>query len=290
MYSVPCLASAVFLDAHVHLRPRFDVQDFLQHAYLNFHTVSVATCRSDLFSGVLLLTEAADEQSFSSLKKSAASAKSSPDADNPGWSFVQTDESCSLIAVSGNRKLALVAGCQVFTQEKLEVLVLGTENRIRDGLPITNVLEWAKSSKLIHVLPWSPGRWLFGRGKIIERLLQSRPPCDLFVGDNGSRPWFWALPSKIKRAQGNGFRLLSGSDPLPLPGEHRRPGSFGCYAHFDLDWTQPWSSVQQNLRQANLTLHSYGRPIGALSFLVKEVGMQLTKGTRRRANYYGRSS
>ena len=49
---------------------------------------------------------------------------------------------------------------------------------------------------------------------------------DVVLGDNGGRPWFWTSVPQFDLAAELGMRVLPGSDPLPVPGDEARIGSY----------------------------------------------------------------
>ncbi len=51
-----------------------------------------------------------------------------------------------------------------------------------------------------------------------------------------------------------GRRLLAGSDPLPLPGEERRVGSYASLWRTDVDWSDPAAAARTLLGTPPLAL------------------------------------
>ena len=121
------------MHAHVHVHDCYDVAEFLDSAHSNFKDAIGPAAGSSPFAGILLLTETSGTDYFSRL--------SSGSAQTSAWHVHGTGESCSLIAESQGKRLAIVAGRQVAGAEDLEVLMLGTNARVEDGRPIRDLLE-----------------------------------------------------------------------------------------------------------------------------------------------------
>ena len=124
-------------------------------------------------------------------------------------------------------KIYLVAGRQVVTEEKLEVLALFATRRINKGMSLPATVEAIRQADALPVLPWGAGKWLGKRGETLRDYLSAHEKKRLFLGDNGGRPRFWSTPDLFDFAAKKGILVLPGSDPLPLPGEAARVGSFG---------------------------------------------------------------
>ncbi|MCW5201054.1 hypothetical protein VU07_04570, partial [Desulfobulbus sp. F4] len=58
-------------------------------------------------------------------------------------------------------------------------------------------------------------------------LLRRFTPQDFLLGDVSLRPVGWPLPLLMRKAQRLGYKIISGSDPLPFSGEEAQ---FGRYA------------------------------------------------------------
>lgn len=126
-----------------------------------------------------------------------------------------------LRTVHEGRDLYWLAGKQVATAERLEVLALGTCASFTDGQPLAEALDSVRHSGALPVLPWSPGKWLGGRRKIIGRAIDGANGTDLALGDVAIRPSL--LPEPFFHSAGKrGCAVLAGSDPLPLPGEEQQ--------------------------------------------------------------------
>lgn len=184
------------------------------------------------------------------------------------WTVNQTEESVSLklTHVSGD-VLFLIAGRQVVTQEKVEVLTLATDSEIEDGLSLEETLERAIALDSIPVLPWGVGKWIGDRGQLVKTALKTG---QIFAGDNGGRPGFWPLP-KFAQVRSP----LPGSDPLPLIGEIERAGSFGFVVEDAIDESKPGASLKHLLRSASPAIEPYGRSLSPWTFVKNQTLLRL---------------
>ncbi len=128
---------------------------------------------------------------------------------------------------SDGRLLTLLPGRQIIAAERIEVLALCTDQLFADGTPAAELIRSIQARNGVPVLPWSPGKWFFQRGKVIEELLRRFTPQDFLLGDVSLRPYGWPLPLLMRKAKRLSFQIISGSDPLPFLGEEEQ---FGRYA------------------------------------------------------------
>jgi hypothetical protein len=232
------------MDAHVHLYdPALD-RAALEAAAKNF----AACCPVASRIGVLMLAETNGHDAFSRLR--ALERSDAPE--------LAATEPASLWLSTGGWRLLAIAGRQVVTAERLEVLALGTRTRFEDGEPLDRVLARVAAEDAIAVLPWGCGKWTGSRARIIERVIAGGDPLQVFVGDNGGRPQLW--PERLfDAASKRGLRNLPGSDPLPLPNEWRRIGRFGVALSAPLSAETPLSDLKAALRDPAQVFRAYGR-------------------------------
>ncbi len=124
-------------------------------------------------------------------------------------------------------RLTLLPGRQIVAAERIEVLALCTDALFADGTPAAELIHSIQAQNGVPVLPWSPGKWFFQRGKVIAQLLRSFTPQNLLIGDVSLRPHGWPLPLLMRPAKRLGYQIISGSDPLPFPGEEEQFGRLG---------------------------------------------------------------
>ena len=258
------MTSLVPVDGHVHLHPEFATVEVLDAARAHFDRIDPAA------AGVLLLTEVAGVDRFSGLLRETI----------PGWHVEVTAEARAVRAVPGRgAPVILVAGRQVAAREGLEVLALGCTVPIPDRLPIEETLDAATAAGALPAIPWGFGKWWLRRGKIVARLLASRPNRSLWLGDNGGR---WAgrpEPPLFDQARRKGLAIVPGSDPLPFSGQAARAGSYGFLVPGPLP-ERPAEAVLDAVRAAAPgDLPVYGRRTGVVTFVRNQIAMQLRRRT-----------
>jgi hypothetical protein len=141
----------------------------------------------------------------------------------------------------------LIAGRQIVTAEKLEILALGVDVSVKNGLSAEETLQAIRAQNAVPVLSWSPGKWFFGRGKRIQTLIETHPDGSFLIGDTGLRPTFWPLPRLMKMASRRGYTIIGGSDPLPLAGEECWIGTYGMTVTAEFDREKPAESLRHIL-------------------------------------------
>lgn len=157
------------------------------------------------------------------------------------------DTASLCILKDGILKGFLIAGRQIVTREKLEILGLGADITVSDGLTAEATLDVIIAQGAVPVLSWSPGKWFFGRGKRVRTLIDTQAPGRFLVGDTGLRPTFWPLPGLMKYAAGKRFKIIGGSDPLPLPDEECWAGTYGVSLTVNFDPEKPAASLRKLL-------------------------------------------
>src|SRR5690606_21590302 len=269
------------IDAHVHIHAAADTVAVLEAAHANFARAAAVLGDGD-WTGVLMLAEMKDAAWF----EAAAGAGISELA---GWSLRADSEDDLVLRAGGHGKeMLIVAGRQVATHEGVEVLTLGTRARLPDGMGLQQTLEQAARQDALIVLPWGAGKWTGRRRKLVQdALLRQTPPVS--AADSGGRPAFWSAARDFTAALNQRRALVSGTDPLPLPGETRRVGSFGCWLAESPPATRPGIWLRERLRGATTTqLRPFGRPLPAVQFVRKQIGLRLSR--RRRPAHAGASS
>jgi len=252
------------IDGHVHFHTIDCVAATLDAAAANFRAISRVSAGP---LGAVLLAQAARERVFEALLASAPV---------PGWSFVPArDEPETLIARRGAATVIVVCGRQVRTDDGLEVLALGTRQEFSDGLTLAEAVDAVQASGALTVLPWGFGKWLGERGKLVATILEARGAEALFVGDNGGRATVMGVPALIRTSAQKGFRVLSGTDPLPVTGDYRRVGGFGFLAEIEVPEEAPWRALRDWLIARRASPEPYGRACGPVRFVVNQVALRL---------------
>lgn len=270
------LSTAMLVDAHVHIHECFSISEVLDSALQNFQSVAQKLkISSSQYFGTLILTEIGKSTWF---KKMHERSNNEQSLEGSHWIFQKTHEPESLYANhTSGKKLLLLAGHQVVTQENIEVLSIISNQFINNGLRISDTIQAIQAAKGIPVLPWGVGKWFGNRGKIIHQLIQASEVDNLLLGDNSNRPSFWINPIYLKQAQKQAIKILPGTDPLPLKTEMSRPGSFGFHIKGDLHLEYPGASLKQMLLDSNTTITPYGALENPFQFLQNQLKIRYAR-------------
>ena len=269
----------ILVDAHVHVHGCFDLQNFLDSALENFRAEAARRQQGDSFSGVLLLTESAQVNWFQRFAFYADKERLIGRGND--WSFSRTNEACSLRAgCAAGQEVFVIAGRQIVTAEKLEVLALATDKEYRDGLPLSQTIQTVKENGAIPAVPWGFGKWMGKRGRILTEVLKQANKSDFFLGDNSGRSFFLPYPYHFRLVEPKGIRVLPGSDPLPFASECRRPGGFGFSVEGKLDPKQPARDIKNILMDSSFIPRPYGALENPYRFFRNQLAMQILKQNR----------
>lgn len=254
----------LFVDSHVHLYPCFDIEELLDSALENFQKAAEQyNDKGDPAAYVLLLTERRNEEWFKQIALKLAMPEQKSITISENWQALQSEEQDSLLLRRNNlpeTTLYLVAGRQIVTKEKIEVLALYTQQSINDGLLLTHTVDEIIQGNGIPVLPWGVGKWLGKRGKRIQECIINNDDTLLYVGDNGGRPRCWSTPALFTMAAEHNIALLPGTDALPLNSETGRAGSFGFYLRDSMaDVTEPTVYLKNMLLSQKAEIIPFGR-------------------------------
>jgi hypothetical protein len=245
----------ILADAHVHLHDCFTLEQLLESALRNFSQFSQS--KQMKFQGALFLVEMANQSYFNQFLHKILSQKH--DYSVGQWRLYRTQETSSMIASHfSGQKIFIFAGRQIVTSEKLEVLALITDQNFSDGMSLKETIEKILSVGGIPVLPWGVGKWIGKRGNLLKDILHTQPLPLVFLGDNSGRPMFWFRSPYFEKAKEQGLRILPGTDPLPLPSECRRPGSFGFKVQGSLSQQRPGEDIKSLLLDNSKEISSYG--------------------------------
>lgn len=242
------IAMRLAIDSHVHLHDRAIAREALSAA-----VTRLANGANPNQIGVVMLAERRGYSVFETLRPQLV-ATQDPEA----------------LWLDDDRRLLVLAGRQIISAEKLEILALATTATLTDGLPAEQIIEQMNLADAIVVLPWGVGKWIGKRGALVDRLIADAKPGRLFLGDNGGRPRFWPV-----RQFDTGLPVLSGSDPLPLPGWPEAIGSFGSLIETELAPDRPASSLKRSLRDPNLCIGRHGILATPMRFLFDQTRLRL---------------
>jgi hypothetical protein len=203
--------ATVRFDPHVHLYDCYSLKRWVESAITNL------TKEDPDILPVVFVVDRDGQDSFARLRREIPLMGD--------WEEHPDGRSGIITVISG--KLLVIRGVQYVSKENLEVLGLGVSRRVADGAPASDLIEMILEEGGVPCLPWSPGKWLGKRGRLVRRLLETHSVNTLTVGDIAMRTFFGPPSSLLRFARGAGFSMLYGTDPLPRPGEESLVGSFG---------------------------------------------------------------
>jgi len=254
----------IIIDTHIHLYRQHNLKTALKVCAARLAALAPqATCAA-------VLTERAGENFFEQLESGQLHLP-----DDCALRVVEKRH-CLKIESTSVASLYLFAGRQIVTAERLELLCLGINAAIPDGLPAADAVLRIRETGGVAVLTWAVGKWLFRRKKVVNRLLEEFAPQELLIGDSAMRPVFWPAPAAMQTALLQQRRIIAGSDPLPAPGEERVMGSYATLLEeADLNETHPFDSLAKALTAPQTGSRNLGRRCGPLEFFDR---MRAAKG------------
>lgn len=270
------------VDIHAHFHPSFDEVRFFRSALANLSDAAGALGIQESWTGVLVLTEGAGSGAFKQFLDRTLTSQSGP------LVFEATEEAASVsvreFARDRTREphLVVVAGRQIRAEEDLEVLAFPLLEAIPDGLPLEEAIGRSLESGAVVVLPWGFGKWLAGRGDLVARIVEERRSGDVFLADTGHRPRLFPLPKVLKRGEAASVPVLAGSDPLPLTGEDRRPGSSCILLESGHEWgSAPGLALREAIRSLSGSPPRFQSAPSLWRFTFAQVAMQIRKHLER---------
>jgi len=245
------------VDAHAHLHPRFDAARFLD-----------AAARNAGGTAVLCLTESAGVRRFDELRATGRAG---------AWTITPTDEPESIVATRAHETVALLAGRQVITSERLEVLALATPSAFNDGRPLDETIDTVLGAGALAVLPWGFGKWWGARGKLAIDALRAHADRGILIGDNAGRPRRTPDHRVFKLARELGVPCLPGTDPLDLDHHLTRAGSYGFELGSPLDERTPGADLRERVRARRASPPAFGRRVSLGAFVRDQAMLRLAK-------------
>ena len=263
----------MLVDSHVHIHSCFDVDALLDSAADNFRRVGGQRATGvDGGSpvGCLALTETARDHVYAAI--SAGDSRWRPKR----WTVRATGDAAAIILRSpDNDELIMLAGSQIATVERLEVLALATTKRYPDGRPLQETLAALAADGVSAVIPWGFGKWWMARGRLLTDLVSRSEPRSFLLGDSGGRPMASPRPKLFGEAERRGFLVLPGTDSFSYPSQQRKAGSFG----FALDsWRaddRPATEFRSQLAGLRRSPSSFGSRVNLLEFAWLQVAMNV---------------
>lgn len=270
----------LLVDAHVHIYGCFEPADVFDSAAANFAAAARELGAQRRCDRALCLVEGAHDRFFDAVRDGAQGRVWR--GRHGYWELEESGEPETLVVRRGGTRLFLVAGRQLATRERLEVLAIGTKAPLRDGESLEATLRAVRESGAAAVLPWGVGKWLGPRGTLVGRVLDDPEWRHVFVGDNGNRLEACPEPKHLAAARRAGRRVLPGSDPLPLRGEEARVGSYGFAVDAALDPLRPAAALLALLASGTaFTPFGSRTPLGR--FVSRQLALRLPSRTARAA-------
>lgn len=262
-------ATTWLVDGHVHIHPSYDVRQFLDAAAANFEAAAQRIGVPAGTPGVLMLTESAGVDAFAGLARQAGGVLGE-------WTISRTAETVSLAMTrSGAPRVYLVAGRQIVTADRLEVLALASGQIVPDDLPLEAAVSRVQATGALAVIPWGFGKWTGRRRRRLAEFLQSAAGDGVLLGDNGGRLAVGPTPPLLREARERGLPVVPGSDPLPFASHAERAGRYGFVLEAAADPDHPARTVVQYLLSRKDQPCPYGRLTPLPAFLVTQLRMQL---------------
>jgi hypothetical protein len=238
----------LLIDGHVHIHDSYNEARFLAaaHANLSRHGEGMPT---------VLLAEMAGQQVFARWR-----------GGNAHWPVACTREPSSLVL--GGR-LLVIAGRQIITAERIEVLAIVCIENIPSGLTLDTTIAAVIDAGAVPILPWGVGKWSGERGRFVAKAAAHQR---VLLGDNAGRPFGLPRPALFKQ-----YVVLPGTDPLRLTSEQERVGTYGFILEGQFDCERPAAGIVNALQQLTQSPASFGRRVGPLGFLQQQLGLRLTR-------------
>lgn len=252
--------TTIIADTHCHIYPNYELKFAFASAIKNFRAHSAILSKDSYnFSAsdselVICLTEKAGCNFFKQL--------ANREIEIDGFQVNNTAENTSLAITDGTSSIYLLAGRQLATKERLEVLGLGVDFIAEDGLDLTSAVSTVKSNGAVPVIPWALGKWLGKRSTILSEFLSANPG-QVYISDSALRPVGWTNAGVKQMVSIAACKLLVGTDPLPIKGEEARIASYCSVLSSQFDRNNPTMSFLNALKATN-TYQAVGSRVSIL--------------------------
>jgi hypothetical protein len=241
---------------------------FLELAARKFCTAASDLAMVPELTGILLLAESAGDDWFSEVRASVGSTFAD------GWEVAGTEEPFSVFLSRRDQSLLLVAGHQIRTRERIEVLALGAESRVADELPFPRTVGEVLRVGAMPVVPWGFGKWLPPRGGVVREAITADERRGLILGDIHGRPVPSREPSLFRLAVRMGVPILAGSDPLPFAADVACVGSYGSVVEGAIDPLRPMETLRLAWSQGSADFGTFGSRQRIVPFLARQTRLR----------------
>ncbi len=260
----------IISDTHVHIYNCYPLDHFLDVALHNLAAIAAEIGNGERNSYALLLTETQADHWFQRARGQKQKIG--------GWQITAHEaDSAVVIAEKGKNSISIIAGRQVVTSERLEVLMLLSDALISDGLSLRETVYAISQAGGVPVIPWGFGKWSGKRGETLDAFLADDVQIPFFLGDNGGRPGILSEPRQFQCMKKRGLSVLPGSDTLPLPHDLHRVGSSGVQLPGDFsDAEKPSEHMRRLLVEKPEVIKPFGRRLAASAFMKNQLLLRLT--------------
>jgi len=270
----------LLIDSHVHIYSCFNLELLLDSALSNFQEVEKTLhSQAGTNSYMLFLAEGENQNWYDSMASELDTHELYRKKITHCWEISSADrEKTSLTCshVENGAEIHILPGKQIVTQEGIELLVFFSGKEISGGRSLAATAENAWKKGAMVILPWGAGKWLGNRGKRVGELITRSPGGGLFLGDNGGRPSLIPDPKLFCIARKRGLGILRGSDPLPLPYEEKRVGSFGfAIQNFTFIPDHGIATIKTAIASPEYSLVDFGKLHNSWKFIVKQTRLRI---------------
>jgi len=303
--AMPVRQGVVLIDGHVHFHDPYSQADFFAAARRNFTSGARHAGEPTISAGCLLMTESAGTDYFASWASQARESGFAPfaltaedsslavppsksmDARRDagasgcvaGGPLTKEQMAAAIYGVTGENDIQLyvLAGRQIVCAEDLEVLALLTAHQFPERRPIRETIRSVREAGALVVLPWGFGKWSGARGRLMREIIETVRPEGVFLGDNGGRLAGGRRPALFELGASLNWKIVPGSDPLPMRPQQSRAGSYGCILRGDFDPDRPAASVRAMFMALTKSPRTFGRLENIGGFVRSQIAMQWRK-------------
>jgi hypothetical protein len=268
----------LLIDGHVHLEHQDYFPELLDRALTNMRKISAEENGERQVRGMLFLAEMPGQSWRFAVRENAEKEKSI--GGKIPWSLRPGEQKNVIICENGNGdQMVCLTGQQVNTSEKLELLLFGHDEPYLQESLLRSVEKSVKQGSLI-IIPWGVGKWLGKRGRLVLDLMEHEELTGYMLGDNGNRPVVWKKIPQFIRARKKNIPIIGGTDPLFLPGQIQRVGSYGTVVSEKTTGYYSVSDIRQ-LFQKNNSMKNYGALQNLHSFITAQIALRLMKAKKK---------
>ncbi len=245
----------IAIEAHLHIHSLYNLTQLFINLCKNINSLVPYSAKStpEPIVQIALLAEMSGQNFFQNIKNN-------PPRLNSFGIKIEPHKDERVISLSHNiyGRFFIIAGRQIVTKERLEVIAIGTNISISDGTPLIETFMQIQQLGAIPALPWGFGKWMGRRGTFLKKIISTlqKPFCLI---DSAMRPSWFLESSIFKKARSYGVPILAGSDPLPLAGQELLAGTYiaTTLAHFDIE--HPFESLRMLIESENLSFSLAGK-------------------------------